>query len=277
MRPRQAFGQLPVSRSRWPRLPLVPSALTLGALMVLGCVPGAERHQASAPPRWTSRAIPEAKGEVREVDGKRVQVRYKDDAFSAITANFEQWPTYAYDDTRKFPPPNRISMPVVKGDPRRGRELFRARDKAPCTGCHLIPGDDIWPAGSVGPDLSVIGDRRLPDQYLFDFVWDARLFLPNPTMPPWGTSGILSPEETVHIVAFLQTLKGSRHSSRRRRRTPRGTPTPVRASRSTGATTSTRLTTRRYSWRRRAWRCGLRKDPRARRAPIATRAAWRRP
>ena len=209
MRPRQAFGQLPVSRSRWRRLPLVPSALAFGALMVLGCVPGAERDQASAPPRWTSRAIPEAKGEVKEVDGKRVQMRYRDDAFSAITANFEQWPTYAHDDTRKFPPPNRISMPVVKGDPRRGRELFMARDKAPCTGCHLIPGDDVWPAGSVGPDLSVIGDRRLPDQYLFDFVWDARLFLPNPTMPPWGTSGILSPEETVHIVAFLQTLKGS--------------------------------------------------------------------
>src|SRR5207237_4948228 len=142
-------------------------------------------------------------------------------------------------ETRKCPPPNRMSMPVVKGDPRRGRELFMARDKAPCTGCHLIPGDDVWPAGSVGPDLSVIGDRRLPDQYLFDFVWDARLFLPNPTMPPWGTSGILSPEETVHIVAFLQTLKGSRHSSRRRRRTPLGTPTPVRASLSIGATTST--------------------------------------
>src|SRR5437660_12562379 len=106
MRPRQAFGQLPVSRSRWRRLPLVPSALTLGALMVLGCVPGAERPQASASPRWTSRAIPEAKGEDREVDGKRGQVRYKADALSAITANFEQWPTSSYDDTRHCPPPH---------------------------------------------------------------------------------------------------------------------------------------------------------------------------
>src|SRR6266850_6719314 len=104
MRPTQAFGQLLV-RSRRRRLPLVPSALAVGALMVLGCVPEAERHRASAPPRWTSRAIPEAKGEVKEVDGKRVQIRYKDDAFSAVTANFERWPTYAYDDTRKFPPP----------------------------------------------------------------------------------------------------------------------------------------------------------------------------
>jgi L-cysteine S-thiosulfotransferase len=209
MRPRQAFGQLLASGSRRPRLPLVSAALAVAAVLVIGCVPGAERDKASAPAIWRSRAIPEAKGEVKEVDGKRVQIRYKDDVFSAITANFERWPTYAHDDARKFPPPNRIPMPAMKGDPGRGRELFMSRDKAPCTGCHLIPGPDVWPAGSVGPDLSVIGDRRLPDQYLFDFVWDARVFLTNPTMTPWGTSGILSPEETAHIVAFLQTLKGN--------------------------------------------------------------------
>src|SRR5437899_10181991 len=209
MRPGQAFRQLLRSRSGLARRSLASSALALGTLLVLGCVPGAERREAAAPPRWTSRAIPEAKGEIKEVDGQRVQIRYKDEVFSAITTNIERWPTYSYNDTRKFPPPNRTPMPAVKGDLRRGRELFMSRQKAPCTGCHLIPGDDVWPAGSVGPDLSVIGDRRLPDQYLFDFVWDARVFLPNPTMPPSGTSGILSPEETVHIVAFLQTLKGN--------------------------------------------------------------------
>src|SRR3989454_1691926 len=209
MRPKQAFKQHLRGRSEGPRLPLVASVLVFGALAVLGCVPGAERREASAPPRWTSRAIPEAKGEVKEVDGKRVQIRYKDDVFSAVTANFEQWPTYAYSETKKFPPPSRVPMPGVKGDPKKGRELFMSREKAPCTGCHLIPGDDVWPAGSVGPDLSVIGDRRLPNQYLFEFIWDARMFLPNTSMPPWGTVGILSPEEIVHIVAFLQTLKGN--------------------------------------------------------------------
>src|SRR2546422_531963 len=209
MRPGQAFRQLLRSRSGLARRSLASSALALGTLLVLGCVPGAERREASAPPRWTSRAIPEAKGEIKEVDGQRVQIRYKDEVFSAITTNFERWPTYSYNDTRKFPPPNRTPMPAVKGDPRRGRELFMSRQKAPCTGCHLIPGDDVWPAGSVGPDLSVIGDRRLPDQYLFQFIWDARVVLPDPSMPPWGTSGILSPEETRHIVAFLQTLKGN--------------------------------------------------------------------
>ncbi len=129
-------------------------------------------------------------------------------ALSRVTANFEDWPTYAYADTREFPKPTRAPMPAMAGDPSKGRQLFVSRAKGPCTGCHLVPGPDIWPAGNVGPDLSVIGDRRLPDRFLFDLVWDARLIFPDSSMPPWGTAGILSAEEIVHIVAFLQTLKG---------------------------------------------------------------------
>ncbi len=189
--------------------PAFRQLLVLAVLIVLGCAPGAERRETWTSSHWTSRAIPVARGEVREIDGKRVQVRYKEEPFSAYTVNYERWPTYTYTDTRTFPEPNRVPLPGLKGDPKRGRELFMARSKAPCTGCHLIPGDDVWPAGSVGPDLSVIGDRRLPDPYLFQFIWDARVFLPNTSMPPWGPAGILSPEEIVHIVAFLQTLKGN--------------------------------------------------------------------
>ena len=193
MRQNQVLGQL----------------LPLAALLVFGCVAGTEKHEASAPPRWTSRAIPEARGEVKEIRGRRVQVRYNEEPFSTFTTNYERWPTYAYNDARTFPQPTRVPMPSLKGEPGRGRQLFMARTKAPCTGCHLIPGDDIWPAGSVGPDLSVIGDRRLPDRYLFELIWDARVFFPNTSMPPWGPAGIFSPEEIVHIVAFLQTLKGN--------------------------------------------------------------------
>src|SRR2546422_7832926 len=38
-----------------------------------------------------------------------------------------------------------------------------------------VPGDDVWPAGSVGPDLSTIGDRRLPGPYLYQLLWDSRV------------------------------------------------------------------------------------------------------
>src|SRR3989441_9598031 len=193
MRQNQVLGQL----------------LPLAALLVFGCVTGTEKHEASAPPRWTSRAVPEARGEVKEIGGRRVQVRYNEEPFSTFTTNYERWPTYAYNDARTFPQPTRVPMPSLKGEPGRGRQLFMARTKAPCTGCHLIPGDDIWPAGSVGPDLSVIGDRRLPDRYPFELIWDARVLFPNTSMPPGGPAGIISPEEIVHIVAFLQTLKGN--------------------------------------------------------------------
>jgi sulfur-oxidizing protein SoxA len=193
MRPKHVLGQ----------------PLTLVALLTLGCTLGADKGEAPSSPRWTSRAIPEARGEVTEVEGKRVQNRYREEPFSTFTANYERWPTYAYGDTRAFPQPARVAMPDLKGDPARGRQLFMARNKAPCTGCHLIPGDDVWPAGSVGPDLSVIGDRRLPNRYLFELIWDPRVVFPNTSMPPWGPAGILSAEEIVHIVAFLQTLKGN--------------------------------------------------------------------
>jgi len=158
--------------------------------------------------RESTTIIAEARGEIREVAGKRIQVRYREPPFGSITANFEQWPTYAYTDGRTFPGPTRVPMPPITGEPAKGRGLVISRAKGPCIGCHLIPGPDVWPAGNVGPDLSVIGDRRLPDQFLFDLIWDPRRFFPDSGMPPWGTAGILSAEEIVHIVAFLQTLKG---------------------------------------------------------------------
>jgi len=181
----------------------------LAGLLVAGCLAGTEKAERPTPPSWTSRATAEGQGLVKVIDGKRMQIRYSALPFSLVTANFEQWPSYAYDDTRSFPAPRRVPMPPAQGDPKRGRELFMSRQKGPCTGCHLIPGDDVWPAGNVGPDLSVIGDRRLPNQYLFDFIWDARLVIPDTSMTPWGLAGILSPEEVVHLVAFLQTLMGN--------------------------------------------------------------------
>jgi sulfur-oxidizing protein SoxA len=181
----------------------------LVGLLALGCAQPERVAEAPKPQPWKSRAIPEAKGEIKEVDGKRVQARYKEAPFSGVTANFEKWSTYAYDDAKKYPPPSRAPMPAIKGDPKEGRKLFMSRAKAPCTGCHLIQGDDVWPAGNIGPDVSVIGDRNLPDQYLFDLIYDARVFFPNTTMPPWGTAGMYTPEEIVHVVAFLQTQKGN--------------------------------------------------------------------
>ncbi|HEU4370685.1 MAG TPA: sulfur oxidation c-type cytochrome SoxA, partial [Methylomirabilota bacterium] len=157
-------------------------------------------------PRWASRAIPEARGDIRvEPDGRRVAVRYR----GWTTRDFGGYRTYAYDDSRPELPIQKAVMPAaVTGDPKRGRALFLNRAKGPCTGCHLVPGDDVWPAGSVGPDLSTLADRKLPDAYLYQQLWDPRVVFPKTVMPAWGAQGLFTPEELIHLVAYLQTLRG---------------------------------------------------------------------
>ena len=173
-------------------------------VLLAGCATA--RSDAPVGAAWTSRAIPEARGDVKTLpDGKRQAVRY----MGWTTADFGAFRTYAYDDTRPEPAVRQAAPPSgVTGDAKRGRALFLSRAKGPCTGCHLVPGDDVWPAGSVGPDLSTIGARGLADAYLYAQIHDPRVIFPKTAMPPWGATGALSPQEIVDLVAYVQTLKG---------------------------------------------------------------------
>jgi len=186
------------------------AGILVAALLAAACAQTDRPSTAGLPPTpWVSRATPEGKGEVKTLpDGKKTQVRYKGAPFGGVPQDWSSYRTYAYDDTRPAPPVSKIPMPAGKGDPKEGRKLFMARAKGPCTGCHLIPGADVWPAGNIGPDLSTYGDRNLPDEFIFTQLYDSRNFFPNTTMPPWGTTGVFKSEELVHIVAFLKTLKG---------------------------------------------------------------------
>jgi sulfur-oxidizing protein SoxA len=191
----------------------------LGVLVLAaGCATAADRPDYASVPTWTTRATPEGRGDVRvQPDGKRVAVRYP----GWTTRDFSGFRTYAYDDTRPEPPVQKAVMPAgVTGDPARGRALFMDRVKGPCTGCHLVPGDDVWPAGSVGPDLSTLADRKLPDAYLYQHLWDPRITFPQTVMPPWGVQGVFTPEELVHLVAYLQTLRGPAAPEKDRERNP---------------------------------------------------------
>jgi sulfur-oxidizing protein SoxA len=171
------------------------------------------------------RTIPEARGEIRTMpDGARVAVRYK----GWTTKDYGAFRTYAYGDTRPEVPVTRATMPAgLTGDAAKGRALFLSRAKAPCTGCHLVPGDDVWPAGNVGPDLSAIGDRGLSNEYLYAQIYDARSTFPNTTMPPWGAAGAFTPDEIAHLVAYLQTLKGPAPPERDAERDPNTRKKPV--------------------------------------------------
>jgi sulfur-oxidizing protein SoxA len=177
------------------------------AVLAVGCAAAtSDAPTYSGVPPWTSRAIPEARGEFTTLpNGARVAVRYQ----GWTTDDFARFRTYAYVDTRPEIPVQKVTMPAgLVGDPRKGRALFLQRAKGPCTGCHVIPGDDVWPAGNVGPDLSTIADRNLPAAYLYQQIWDPRVTFPHTVMPPWGSAGALTPAEVVDLVAFLQTLRG---------------------------------------------------------------------
>jgi len=199
---------------------------SIAALVLLaGCARSeTSAPAASAPAPWVSRAVPEARGDVVvAADGKRQAVRYR----GWGSEDYGRFRTYAYGDPRPEPAPGKAAMPAAPGDPDKGRRLFLSRTLGPCTGCHLVRGDDVWPAGNVGPDLSSYGDRDLPDAYTFDLIYDPRHVFPNTLMPPWGTDGVLSPQDVVDLVAFLKTQKGPRPAEKDPERDPATRPRPV--------------------------------------------------
>jgi L-cysteine S-thiosulfotransferase len=187
------------------RAPGVGAAIAL-AILLAGCAHSDTRPTLGLPSTpWLTRAVPEARGDVTVLaNGTRRAVRYR----GWSSEDFGGFRTYAYDDARPAMAVGTAPMPAIAGDPKIGRRLFLDRAKGPCTGCHLVQGEDVWPAGNVGPDLSLYGDRGVPDKVTFDRVYDPRRLSPESSMPPWGAAHVLTPDEIVHLVAFLKTQKG---------------------------------------------------------------------
>ncbi|HEU0199906.1 MAG TPA: sulfur oxidation c-type cytochrome SoxA [Burkholderiaceae bacterium] len=174
------------------------------------------------PASLESRAAVEAQG---RIEGGR-QIRYREAPFSGVTADFSQWPSYT--NGLRLPPPEKVSFPPhLKGDAAQGRRIFLDRNKGPCTGCHLVQGADVWPAGNVGTDLSLAGERYVEaDAVLYQLIYDPRVLNPSSLMPPWGATGLLTPQETVDLVAFLRTQKKPLPPEKDRARDPNTRPRP---------------------------------------------------
>jgi len=104
--------------------------------------------------------------------------------------------------------PRRITASIL-GDAATGQRLVADRTRGgSCLACHVMGsagGTDL--PGNVGPDLSEIGRLGRDDEWLFNYVYDARVYHPDTIMPPWGTHGIFTEGEINDIVAFLKTLK----------------------------------------------------------------------
>jgi sulfur-oxidizing protein SoxA len=170
----------------------VPAALVLGLALCLRPSPG------------TAQSPPEAP---LAVDG---------DASARPWVRYREWPAR---DAAKFnslatlasPPaptaPRKLAAPLT-GDPAAGAKLAADRTRGgSCLACHAMgPAGNADLPGNVGPDLSEIGKAGRDDEWLFNYVYDARVYNPDTLMPPWGSHGIFSEVEIGNIVAFLKTL-----------------------------------------------------------------------
>ena len=102
--------------------------------------------------------------------------------------------------------PRKLAGPL-NGDAAKGAELTVAgRGAANCLACHVVGDRGTNLPGNVGPDLSEVAKRGHSDEYLYNYIYDARVYNAATVMPPWGTHGVLKDEEIRHIVAYLKTL-----------------------------------------------------------------------
>jgi len=93
----------------------------------------------------------------------------------------------------------------IKGSPANGKKLIANRKKGNCVACHILP--DVSLPGNVGINISTIGMWQRPDDFLFNHIYDPRIYNPYTVMPPFGAYGILTKAEIKDVVSYLQSLK----------------------------------------------------------------------
>jgi sulfur-oxidizing protein SoxA len=104
--------------------------------------------------------------------------------------------------------PRKITAPIA-GDAEKGAKLVADRARGgSCLACHVMgPAGGANLPGNVAPDLSEIGNAGREDEWLFNYIYDGRVYNPETVMPPWGSHGLFTDDEITDMVAFLKTLK----------------------------------------------------------------------
>jgi sulfur-oxidizing protein SoxA len=120
----------------------------------------------------------------------------------------ENWKEFNTLAKPKASPPigqiTKIAAPI-EGDPAKGKELAFDRSRGgSCLACHILPEGTL--PGNVGPDLSTLGGGARPDEYLYNYIYDPRVYNPSTVMPPWGAHKVFTDQEIRHMVAYLKTL-----------------------------------------------------------------------
>lgn len=95
----------------------------------------------------------------------------------------------------------------IDGDAKKGKDLSFSRARGGgCLSCHVMGPETLELPGNVGPDLSEIGKQGRTDQWLYNYVYDPRVYNAESSMPPWGAHGLYTEAEIRDIVAFLKSL-----------------------------------------------------------------------
>jgi sulfur-oxidizing protein SoxA len=120
--------------------------------------------------------------------------------------DWKDYNTLARTASPSHAPPPKLGTPIT-GDAKNGEKLAYDRERGgSCVACHVMGKTTPELPGNVGPDLSTVGSSGRPDQWLFDYVYDARSINPNSMMPPWGAHRLFSVQEILDIVTFMKTL-----------------------------------------------------------------------
>ena len=148
---------------------------------------------------------------------KEALLELKGDASERPWKRYPGWPARDYSKYNTLgklatPPapkePRKLAAPVT-GDAAKGAKLVADRSRGgSCLACHVMgqAGNADLP-GNVAPDLSEIGNAGRDDEWLFNQIYDARVYNPDTVMPPWGSHGFFTDAEIGDMVAFLKTLK----------------------------------------------------------------------
>ena len=148
---------------------------------------------------------------------KEALLELKGDASERPWKRYPGWPARDYSKYNTLgklatPPapkePRKLAAPVT-GDAAKGAKLVADRSRGgSCLACHVMgqAGNADLPR-NVAPDLSEIGNAGRDDEWLFNQIYDARVYNPDTVMPPWGSHGFFTDAEIGDMVAFLKTLK----------------------------------------------------------------------
>jgi sulfur-oxidizing protein SoxA len=147
---------------------------------------------------------------------RQAPLEIKDDASARPWKRYNGWP--ARDESKwntlanfASPPAPKVARKItaITGDAANGAKLVADRNRGgSCLACHVMgqAGNADLP-GNAAPDLSEIGNAGRTDEWLFNYIFDARVYNPETVMPPWGSHGVFNDQEINDMVAFLKTLK----------------------------------------------------------------------